>query len=121
MKEFIGSRALIFITGVLALLAGLAVVNAHNLWVLDWRLIVTILGWLLILRGIMNLVFPATVHTLGDRMIASMPASSPAPLSPSRSVPSCPSWATRICGTGTQGERVPAGRLAGSGARNSAV
>jgi hypothetical protein len=71
MKEFIGSRALIFITGVLALLAGLAVVNAHNLWVLDWRLIVTILGWLLILRGIMNLVFPATVQTLGDRMIAS--------------------------------------------------
>jgi hypothetical protein len=36
---------------VLALLAGLAVVNAHNLWVLDWRLIVTILGWLLILRA----------------------------------------------------------------------
>ena len=71
MKEFIGSRALIFITGVLALLPGLAVVNAHNLWVLDWRLIVTILGWLLILRGIMNLVFPATVQTLGDRMIAS--------------------------------------------------
>ena len=71
MKEFIGSRALIFITGALALVAGLAVVNAHNLWVPDWRVIVTILGWLLIVRGIMNLVFPATVQTLGDRMIAS--------------------------------------------------
>ena len=71
MKEFIGSRALIFITGALALVAGLAVVNAHNLWVPEWRVIVTILGWLLIVRGIMNLVFPATVQTLGDRMIAS--------------------------------------------------
>jgi hypothetical protein len=71
MKEFIGSRALIFITGVLALVAGLAVVNAHNLWVPDWRVIVTILGWLLIVRGISNLVFPGTVQTLGDRMIAS--------------------------------------------------
>jgi len=40
MKEFIGSRALIFITGVLALLAGLAIVNAHNLWVPDWRVVV---------------------------------------------------------------------------------
>ncbi|HXG78102.1 MAG TPA: hypothetical protein VNJ31_02015, partial [Methyloceanibacter sp.] len=39
MKEFIGSRALIFITGVLALLAGIAIVNAHNLWVQDWRVI----------------------------------------------------------------------------------
>lgn len=71
MKEFIGSRALIFITGALALVAGLAVVNAHNLWVPDWRVIVTILGWLLIVRGVSNLVFPGTVQTLGDRMIAS--------------------------------------------------
>jgi hypothetical protein len=71
MKEFIASRALIFITGALGLIAGLAIVNAHNLWVPDWRVIVTILGWLAILRGIMNLVFPVTVQTLGDRMIAS--------------------------------------------------
>lgn len=71
LKEFIGSRALIFVTGVLALVAGLAVVNAHNLWVRDWRVLVTVLGWLLIVRGVSNLVFPGTVQTLGDRMIAS--------------------------------------------------
>jgi hypothetical protein len=71
LKEFIGSRALIFITGVLALVAGLAIVNAHNLWVRDWRVVVTILGWLFIVRGVSNLVFPGTVQTLGDRMIAS--------------------------------------------------
>ena len=34
-------------------------------------MIVTILGWLFILRGVFNLVFPGTVQTLGDRMIAS--------------------------------------------------
>jgi hypothetical protein len=56
LKEFIGSRALIFITGILALTAGLAIVNAHNLWVRDWRVIVTILGWLFVLRGIMLLL-----------------------------------------------------------------
>ena len=37
---------MIFITGVLALIAGLAIVNAHNLWVPDWRVVVTVLGWL---------------------------------------------------------------------------
>ena len=71
MKEFIGSRALIFITGVLALIAGLAIVNAHNLWVPDWRLVVTVLGWLFIVRGISNLVFPALVQTISDRIVAS--------------------------------------------------
>ena len=71
IKEFISSRALIFVTGVLALLAGLAIVNAHNLWVPDWRVIVTVLGWLLIVRGVVNIVFPAWAQTLGDRMVAS--------------------------------------------------
>ena len=71
MKKFIGSRALIFITGVLALLAGLIVVNAHNLWVPDWRVLITALGWLATFRGVMNLVFPALVQTMGDRLVAS--------------------------------------------------
>ena len=44
MKEFIGSRVLIFVTGALALLAGLIVVNAHNLWVPDWRVLITALA-----------------------------------------------------------------------------
>ena len=71
LKEFIGSRALIFLTGMAALLAGVAIINAHNLWVPDWRVVITVLGWLFILRGFMNLVFPITVQDLGDRMIAS--------------------------------------------------
>lgn len=71
MKEFIGNRAVIFLTGVLALLAGVAIVNAHNLWVPDWRLIITILGWLFVLRGIMLLVFPAAVPDIGDHIVAS--------------------------------------------------
>jgi hypothetical protein len=48
-----------------------AIINAHNVWVPDWRVVITVLGWLFILRGFMNLVFPITVQTLGDRMIAS--------------------------------------------------
>jgi len=71
MKEFIGNRAVIFLTGILALLAGVAIVNAHNVWEPDWRLIVTILGWLLVLRGIMLLVFPEAVQRIGDHIVAS--------------------------------------------------
>ena len=71
LREFIGSRSLIFITGILALVAGLAIVNTHNLWVRDWRVLVTVLGWLLVIRGITLLVFPSIVQTLGDRVLAS--------------------------------------------------
>ena len=71
IKEFISSRALIFVTGVLALVAGLAIVNAHNLWVPDWRVIVTVLGWVLVVRGVVNLLLPVWAQSLGDRMAAS--------------------------------------------------
>jgi hypothetical protein len=71
LKEFIANRALIFLTGVLALLAGVAIVHVHNVWVSDWRVIVTVLGWLLVLRGVMLLVFPLTVQVFGDRVAAS--------------------------------------------------
>ena len=71
LKEFIANRALIFLTGILALVAGVAIVNVHNVWVPDWRVIVTVLGWLLVLRGIMLLVFPLTVQVFGDRLVAS--------------------------------------------------
>jgi len=66
MKEFVGSRALIFLMGALTLVAGLAIVNAHNLWVPDWRVVVTVLGWLFIFRGILALVFPTLVQRLGE-------------------------------------------------------
>jgi hypothetical protein len=71
MKEFIGSKALIYITGLLALVAGLAIVNAHNLWEPDWRVIITILGWLAIVRGVASILFPANVQAMGDHMLAS--------------------------------------------------
>ena len=71
LREFIADRAVIFITGILALLAGVAIVNAHNVWVPDWRVIVTILGWLFVMRGVMLLVFPLTVQVFGDRIVAS--------------------------------------------------
>ena len=71
LKEFIANRALIFLTGILTLLAGVAIINVHNVWVPDWRVIVTVLGWLLVLRGIMLLVFPLTVQVFGDRVAMS--------------------------------------------------
>ncbi len=75
MKEFIVHRGLIFLTGVLALLAGVTIVNEHNLWVPDWRVIITVLGWLLVVRGVMALVFPLTVQVFGDRIVASQAGS----------------------------------------------
>ena len=73
-KEFLASRALMFIAGIMALLAGLAVVNTHNRWVADWPVIITLFGWLSIAGGILRIGFPAITKSLGEKIMGSGPA-----------------------------------------------
>jgi hypothetical protein len=69
-REFLASRALIYIAGLLAFVPGLAIVLVHNVWAFDWRLIITALGWLAVIGGIFRLVAPAQVQAMGSAMLA---------------------------------------------------
>ena len=68
-EELMASRALIFLAGVLALLAGLAIVNTHNLWVLGWPVIITIFGWLAVVGGVIRMALPELTRTIGKAML----------------------------------------------------
>jgi hypothetical protein len=52
------SSALVLVSGVLSFVAGLAVVRVHNHWAGDWAVLVTILGWLLLVGGLVRILFP---------------------------------------------------------------
>ena len=69
-EEFLKSHALIFISGLLTLTAGLAIVNTHNIWAADWRVIITIFGWLGVIGGALRIVFPQLVAQIGTAMLA---------------------------------------------------
>jgi hypothetical protein len=64
-QEFLSNLSLIYLAGILTLLAGLAIVNAHNVWIGDWRVIITIFGWLAIIGGLFRILLPGQVQTLG--------------------------------------------------------
>jgi hypothetical protein len=68
--EIVKSPALIYIAGVLALTAGLAIVNTHNEWTADWRVVITLLGWLCLIIGIIRLVFVSSVGVFGASVLA---------------------------------------------------
>ncbi|MEX0841134.1 MAG: hypothetical protein WD039_02465 [Xanthobacteraceae bacterium] len=63
--EFLQSYALIYVSGLLALVAGLAIVNSHNVWAADWRIVITILGWLATIGGVCRIVAPQLVTAIG--------------------------------------------------------
>jgi hypothetical protein len=57
---------LFYLSGFLSLLAGLAIVNLHNKWQRDWRLIITVLGWLMTIGGIIRIVLPQVAIAIGS-------------------------------------------------------
>jgi hypothetical protein len=62
--------AVIYLAGLLSLLAGLLIVHFHNVWTLSWQLLITIVGWLGIVGGIARTMFPARMAAIGERMVA---------------------------------------------------
>lgn len=49
---------LIYLSGLLALAAGIAMLNAYHAWTADWRVVITILGWVMVIAGIIRIVLP---------------------------------------------------------------
>lgn len=49
---------LIYLNGVLLFIAGLAIVKSHNIWTLNWQIILTIVGYLGIVVGLFRMLFP---------------------------------------------------------------
>ena len=62
LKDFLSDSAHLFTTGFLALIAGLAMVTYHNIWQGEWWVVlVTIFGWISLLKGVMRILFPSMV------------------------------------------------------------
>jgi len=70
VNQFLGDRPLVLVSGILAMVAGLAIVNTHNLWVLQWPVIITGLGWALLLGGALRILAPGMVEDVGAAMMA---------------------------------------------------
>jgi hypothetical protein len=63
--------ALVLISGVLSFVAGLAVVRVHNHWAGGWVVLVTILGWLLVIGGLVRMLFPIWLAGMAASLVLS--------------------------------------------------
>ena len=60
--EMTDDKSFVISTGYISLLMGLATVVLHNIWVLDWRVAITILGWSTLIKGILKIGFPEFIN-----------------------------------------------------------
>ncbi len=60
--KYTEDKSITISTGYITFLLGLITVVLHNIWVADWRLAITILGWTTLLKGIEKIAFPGRVN-----------------------------------------------------------
>ena len=72
-EEIVKSRALLYVSGALNLVAGLAIVLAHNEWSPSWKVIITIIGWFALVRGALRILLPQQIGDYLARIFARGP------------------------------------------------
>lgn len=60
--EMTEDKAFVISTGYITLIMGLVTAILHNVWVADWRVVVTLLGWSTVIKGIQKIGFPEHIH-----------------------------------------------------------
>ena len=69
--QFLAGLPFIYFSGVLMVVAGLAILNVHNVWTPDWRSAVTVIGWILTGVGAFRIIAPQFANFLASGIIAS--------------------------------------------------
>ncbi len=61
VDDFCKNTTLVFYGGIMALVVGMSIILTHNFWIASWRVIITIIGWIALIKGIWIIVFPDTI------------------------------------------------------------
>ena len=68
-EDFIDNGTALYFGGIMALVIGYLVVTFHNVWEMDWHLIITVGGWIALIKGVSILVCPKIMTALTKAMI----------------------------------------------------
>ena len=58
VDEMIEKPGILYLSAMLSLIFGLVIVYFHNIWACDWRVFVTISGWLALAKGVLRFLIP---------------------------------------------------------------
>lgn len=65
MEKFAAQNpAITYSSGFFILLMGILVTVSHQVWTPDWRVVITIIGWLILIKGLLRLLFPDKIEKL---------------------------------------------------------
>ena len=63
------NQAMLFVVSFMTLIIGILLVVAHPTWTSDWRVLITIIAWIALLKGIIFLFFPRHLKVFQRKML----------------------------------------------------
>ena len=69
-EAFYDSPSMAYLGGLIALIFGLVILAFHHAWPMDWTMIVTLIGWLALIKGSLLVVWPSAVRRLSRPLMA---------------------------------------------------
>ncbi|MDD5613525.1 MAG: hypothetical protein PHQ54_00435 [Candidatus Omnitrophica bacterium] len=63
IEDFQRSSGLTFFSGFITLVLGMLIVTYHNIWVKNWTVLVTIIGWMALFKGVTLILFPQFISS----------------------------------------------------------
>jgi len=58
ISKLVENSTFLIFGGFLAIIFGILIIENHNYWVKNWTVIITIIGWIALVKGIVLLAFP---------------------------------------------------------------
>ncbi|MFC1711643.1 hypothetical protein ACFLZ1_03605 [Patescibacteria group bacterium] len=68
LKEYSQNLAVVYINAFIIFFIGFTIITFHNVWVLDWPLIATVIGWFAFFKGLFMLILPKTYIYLSQAL-----------------------------------------------------
>jgi hypothetical protein len=70
-SSFMENSATLYLGGITALIVGFLIVTFHNTWAMDLSVIITIIGWMALVKGVFILILPKAMIALSKGIISS--------------------------------------------------
>lgn len=67
--EVYANPPLLFVSGIFALILGILIVVSHNVWTPAWVIIITLTGWICLIKGVIRVAFPQVGLHFVNRLI----------------------------------------------------
>ena len=68
VDDMFSNAALTYFMGFTTVIIGFLIVNYHNTWVRDWTVLITIIGWLALIKGVLIIAFPTFAQSYSERV-----------------------------------------------------